>query len=314
MTGGTIGWTPLNGEWVDIDDSLGNKAKNLKKVSGLAGVETPRGLAILPEFSSRVLAAHVLELRSILASGNDPDRTANELAKSIESSDSPVLHELQAWWNATSDYFGPEVDSFAVRSSGHPVVKGAPLAEDSELHSMAGQYSSFLHVPRNDVPAMYLRCVASLFNSRSIQTFGIARDDSYLNSSITVLIQEMIPGFRSGVMMTVDPVEHNPDLMGIEGGCGECERFVSGAMQGDFYLINRNDGRIVEYELGSAVLGCSHKVDAPTVRCFSDGELASLLQAGEAIEKFYGAPQDIEFTFGSPGRPIILQTRPITTK
>ena len=300
----------LHGPLEPRDAVLGNKAKNLKAISELPDLKTPKGCAVLPDVSRSIIAIVRPALDEAIKS-LDYGAAYVEIERAISAVDTP---DLDRWWEATQSALalpGP----YAVRSSGHPVVGNMVLAEDSAANSLAGQYSSYLNVSRDDVVCSIKLCIASLFNARSLELFNVREDRGYLDGTMTVLIQEMITAQVSGVMMTVDPIEGNPDLLGIEGGCGPCSQYVDGSSQGDFLLVSRSDGSVLSTDLGSKNgLYCqANQICATDSPCFSPNQVESLLKAGLAIDAYFSGPQDVEFAFDENSTLNILQVRPITT-
>lgn len=306
-------WSDLIGPIHERDKSIGNKALNLKCVSNIPGLLTPRGCAILPNFSKSVIESLREPILSIL---DDQSISHADRAMRIEAL---ILdrapEDLATWWHGARDRL-QLLAPYAVRSSGHPVVMGRQLAEDSSASSLAGQYTSYLNLSVDLVVESIMRCIASLFNARSLEAFRAQDDHSYLESSMTVLIQEMIPVKASGVMMTVDPLEKRGDLLGIEGGCGPCAIYVDGSAQGDFFLWNRESCRIEQEEVGRRQM--AHCRNSSTcsgeTTCITAAEVEKIASAGLAIEAYFGSAQDIEFGLTAEGQLYILQARPITTQ
>ena len=114
----------------------------------------------------------------------------------------------------------------------------------------------------------------------------------------------MVRPTSAGVMFTAEPVESDPSLIAIEAVQGLGDKMVSGQASPDFHLLDKVTGATVEATcINDPVLGRI--------------EINALYEAGVAIERHYGCPQDIEWAFGlgSDGKVglFILQARPITT-
>jgi Phosphoenolpyruvate synthase/pyruvate phosphate dikinase len=91
-------------------------------------------------------------------------------------------------------------DSFAVRSSF--------AGEDGEKHSFAGQFETYLRVPRDKVLEK-VQAVQDSLNKASVQVY---RQSSGLESkvdskNITVIVQEMVDAQCAGVCFSRDPME-----------------------------------------------------------------------------------------------------------
>lgn len=106
----------------------------------------------------------------------------------------------------------------------------------------------------------------------------------------------MIYGDISGVMFTKNPVSGD-DIIIIESVLGLGEKLVQGEATPTQITINKHT-LIIENNIGKEML--------------SDNEIRTLSRIGLDIERFFKAPQDIEWSL-KDGEIYILQTRNITT-
>lgn len=308
--------------WGDIP--IGNKGKNLAELSSI-GIRTPLGFALSSDLGTR----HIQSVRPKIEKLFQNETCCKELSRKVRKviNQAPLnSSDLNSLQLALLEIM-PDVKYFAVRSSGSPVIAGEPVAEDGEMNSLAGQFESLLMVPQSLLGDAVKYCISSLFNERSLLQYDALNDPSYIDSSMCVIIQEMCVAESSGVVMTLDPLEKEP-YFGMEAIYGACEGAVSGAVQGDMFLINRNTGQVVEREIGTKfqefghmpmtevgienhfinpVLGSSQMKYA-----LSDEKVAELFEICMKAEAHFGKPQDIEFVV-SQGEIIITQSRPITT-
>lgn len=304
-------------------DGLGKKAANLAAVATIPGARTPKGFALPGAVVDRYLENFRPAILSAVQTfpPNDAHQVIEQLmlASPLDFGGELVAH-IHA--NFAADTL------FAVRSSAHPVVNGQQIAEDSEETSLAGQYSTFLRVPAVRVPEALTRCCASLYNPRSIEIFKPRSDTTYVGSTMTVLVQEMIEATASGVMMTVDPlaIAEGIELIGLEASYGPCEAIVSGKTQGDLFMVSRDSLEVVESELGSKrwrsdlpIYGeptedrCTVPETERAVFALSHEEARQVAALGLKIERLFGMPQDVEFVLDYNREVVITQARPITT-
>ena len=306
---------------VKSSPELGNKVKNLAILSQ-AGVRVPRGFGIPYEVYSKFVSNLLPDLQQAREKAVDYADMAKRLYEVFVSATfdgaTEVLEALEKYM--------PGVSYFAVRSSGAPIINGFEAAEDSAGLSLAGQYESFLFVPSCNVPKAILLCYASLFSERCLKQFKVKEDIYYLNSRMSVLIQEMCQADLSAVVMTRDPVEGG-DNFGIEVTYGACEALVSGQVQGDLYLLSRTTGNIIDAQLGTKNTRIGYE---PLVNVRKDNKIthylpnrlrtryaasnkliAKIHNLSMHIEKYFKAPQDIELVVDKD-EIIIIQTRPIT--
>jgi pyruvate, water dikinase len=165
------------------------------------------------------------------------------------------------------------------------------------------------------------RCWASLYTPRAVY-YRVKHDFPHDKVAIAVVVQVMVDAAKAGVLFTRHPSTGN-DITVIEAAWGLGEGVVSGHVTPDYYEVSpegkvntsriasketmyvrgKNDKTVVEPVIGAK----------KTQRVLADEELKQLNALGRAIEKHYGAPQDIEWAISTSGVLNVLQARPITT-
>ena len=203
--------------------------------------------------------------------------------------------------------------SVAVRSSG--------TSEDAEGTSFAGMNQTFTNVAGDaEVLAAVVRCWASLYGQRVI--FYRAKQTIAEEPSLAVIVQEMIPSERSGVMFTVDPSTGDPDRVVIEAAFGQGEVVVSGQVEVDTYVLAKSGPRMIHSRIGTKSEAIVRGPDGHGLRVvldreqaarrvLSDDEAIELARLGMRVEKHYGSHQDIEWAIAG-GTTYLVQSRPIT--
>jgi len=176
---------------------------------------------------------------------------------------------------------------FAVRSSG--------TAEDLPNLSFAGAHESYLNVKASECCQRVVDCWASLYTSRAIYYRDINHVSSF-GMGIAGIVQEMIVGEFSGVILTSDP--EKPKYLFVEAVAGFGDALVSGGATPSSYLFRKVNGKISTKEEVEGV-------------ALSDIALRQLFDGGMSIEEHFGCGQDIEFTIRRDS-VFFLQTRPIT--
>lgn len=219
----------------------------------------------------------------------------------------------------------PSSTVFAVRSSGNVVAHGHHIAEDGHEVSLAGQFESFLNVPRDQVHFAVAQCWASLFNERSRKVFDM--NTSYVEeSSMTVLVQEMMVAAASAVVMTVDPLGDGR-LGGIEIAVGPCEAIVSGAVSPDEVFFYRDNGTIAERRIGAKEFVIEYakfsrgghnlrrvplSADLRKRMAVNDSVMFNIIDIARSVERIFGRPQDIEVVIDDVEQITVVQSRSIT--
>lgn len=172
------------------------------------------------------------------------------------------------------------------------VVRSSSIVEDSEHHTFAGEFESYLYVTRREVLSTVKRCLLSPLNGRAI---SYARQSGLvLPFEIAALIQTMVFGDFSGVVFTESPTE--PDYMVIELVHGLADKLVQGQAAPFRYHFHRSSGRLRRDGAGTV------EVDRKM--------LGRLYDTAMKVEGLFGRPQDIELTI-TGGEVILLQARDI---
>lgn len=293
---------------------MSRKAANIAELR-LHGVAVPRGFhldqshyreAVRPARGALVAAARdAAAMQRIFAAIVLPERTTRALRDGLMGI--------------------PCASSLAVRSSGNVVARGRVIAEDGGERSLAGQFESFLNVPRDQVDLAVRMCWASLFNERSISSFGV--DEDYIDkSTMTVLVQEMVPAAASAVVMTVDPLGDGT-VGGIELAIGPCEAIVGGSVSPDEVIFDRASGSIVGRHVGAKEFAIEYRVfsrgaDNAVKRSLphsvrerlavTDRVLREIIDVAREIERIFGVPQDVELVVDANEKVTVVQSRDIT--
>lgn len=199
-------------------------------------------------------------------------------------------------------------------------VRSASRAEDGSERSYAGLHESYLNVlGKEDVLEKIKMVWASLWSDAAI-AYGRELSLNPLESSMAVIIQEMVFGERSGVVFSVDPGRSTRAV--IEAVYGLNKGLVDGEIEPDRWFIDRKTGstessRIARHE-GKIVPGprgvkaskvSREEKDRPVL---SKRDISKIYRAARKAEEIFGGPQDMEWTIRDRSL-FILQARPITT-
>ena len=125
------------------------------------------------------------------------------------------------------------------------VVRSSAPGEDSRKTSFAGLHASFVNVVGLLSILEHLKLVwASLWSDGAL----LYRREMRLNvdrSSMAVLVQEMVPGEKSGVAFGQNPQDASQAV--IEAVYGLNQGLVDGTVEPDRWLLNRDSGKIISY-------------------------------------------------------------------
>ncbi len=296
--------------------SVGGKGANLGELTA-GGLPVPPGFVITGDaYLDAIGRAGIRErLVAILAeartaSQDDLDRLAAEARGLVHAV--PIPEDLAADIVANYKRLGKRV-RVAVRSSG--------IGEDAEGTSFAGMNETFTNVAGDEqLLGRVVDCWASLWGARSI--FYRGDKDLTEEPAIAVVVQEMVPSVRSGVMFTVDPSTGETDHIVIEAAFGQGEVVVSGLVEPDTYVVAKDGPRLLHARVGTQSFeivrgsdGEDQRVELDAAeggrRVLSDDEILEVARIGLATEAHYGSPQDTEWAMAG-GRTYLVQSRPVT--
>jgi pyruvate,water dikinase len=115
---------------------------------------------------------------------------------------------------------------------------------------------------------------------------------------MAVIVQEMIFAEKGGVIFTKNVFGGKPQNLIVEAAAGLGEKVVSGLVNPERIMVNKNTGRVIEKEIVEQGV-------------LAEKEVKALTEIAIKIEEFYQAPQDIEWAI-KDNKIYILQSRPIT--
>jgi pyruvate,water dikinase len=214
-------------------------------------------------------------------------------------------------------------DAYARLGDGAPVaVRSSATAEDTAATSFAGMNETYTDVAGVDqLCDRILDCWASLWSPRVV-AYRVAQAVAG-EPAIAVVVQQMVPSERAGVMFTADPATGARDRLIIEAAFGLGEVVVGGQVEPDTYVVDKATGAALDVRIGHkghkivrSADGGDVRVDLPpedaTSRALDGALLAQLAALARRIEAVYGEPQDTEFAIAGD-EVWIVQSRPITT-
>ncbi len=317
-------------EDVGKDDiaQVGGKGANL-------GEMTRTGIPVPPGF---IVTAHsyfyFLE-KSKLTKVKLADKIRNMLS-SLDPNDSHKLQDiaLEIKFLMNTAYIPEEIIEEIARAykemgDGLVAVRSSATAEDLPEASFAGQQRTFLNVKgEEEVVAAVHGCWASLFEPRAI-FYRAHQGFDHLAVGIAVPVQRMVQSKVSGVMFTLDPLTSDKGKVVIEAIYGLGEAIVSGEVNPDLYMLEKEGLKIVDKQIvqqewklvrnsrgGKDLEKANIRVAIPdekqALQKLSDKDIVALAKIGKQLEDQYSFPQDIEWAKDGDSL-FIVQTRPVTT-
>jgi len=202
--------------------------------------------------------------------------------------------------------------------------RSSATAEDLPEASFAGQQATFLNIKgEEDVVNAVRDCWASLFTARAIY-YRERNNFPTEKVFIAVVVQKMVNSDKSGVIFSINPATNDDTEIMIEGAFGLGEAVVSGAVNPDLYIVDKESLKIKKTEVkeqkikiikdpetGKTVEKKLTKEEEAKQIC-DNKEIRELARLAKKIEKHYGKPQDMEWAI--EGNDIyIVQARAVTT-
>lgn len=211
--------------------------------------------------------------------------------------------------------------TFHALNSPSVAVRSSAIAEDTENASFAGQQESYLNINCDDDLLSAIRSVwASSWSERAIAYRNKLTGLTKSIPKISVIVQTMIEPKSSGVMFSIDPITGDTGQVVINSSWGLGTITVSGLQDPDTFIVEKKTGKILNTHI--AVKSTSHVFNKTGIKednvglrkarlsSLEDSTVKSLTQLAINIEKYFCAPQDIEWAINN-SEIYILQSRPI---
>ena len=266
----------------------GSKAAALSVVASLPRVTVPHGFVLMTDAHQKFL-----ELS---------DHRQAQAALSM------IWNEVKA---ELSSY--PADVRWAVRSSG--------TLEDMHDASFAGQYKTFLGVPREGIEDAIIQCWQSRDES-GVKAYAQERGIEPQVCLMGIIVQEMVPAECAGVSFSSHPLK-GPSTLVINASWGLGESVVAGLVTPDTFEMDRLAGAI-QSTLGDKESlirldrnGQTEQIDTPEhlarQYCLTSNQAAEVFRLTLALEHHRGYPVDVEWAIANC-QLYCLQVRPITTQ
>ncbi len=305
----------------ELVDKAGSKMANLGELRNRLGLRVPDGFAITAcayqqfvEYNSLTKKAIKILEKVDIEDDQELFMAEKKLKRLVMEAEVPpeICYLIQKESRKIEERAGKKL-FWAVRSSA--------IGEDLE-NSFAGQFSTVLNIPTEELIQKYKEVISSKYNARAIVYSKIKniRDDDI---SMSVGMIEMINPLCSGVMYTTDPVKPENQEIIINAVWGLGQLLVEGVVSADIFVLDRFDGfRTKKKEVAEKQVclvqcnggGIDHEL-VPNERCnrpcLDEEQLQELAKVALKIEKHFSCPQDIEWAFDKDKKLYLLQARPL---
>lgn len=295
---------------VDFEQYGGGKATNLKRLLTL-DVKVPDWFCVSTDAYDAFVEQN--NLGGVLQQASASKDSASQIDVLFQKGSMPEAITKQV--QSALQHHQLEDHFVAVRSSG--------LDEDSDDHSFAGQFSTYLY--QKGMPAILnaiKACWASAFSERAL-AYRKEHQLSTQHIKMGVIIQKMVHSTSAGVAFSKNPVSPlNRTHVIVDAVFGQGEGLVSGLLDADHFTWNRETHEIEqtiakkECALHHAPEGGLREVAVPTDEqeqpSLSEAQVLDIAQIAILLEQDLASPQDIEWAYDEQGVLHILQARPIT--
>ncbi len=315
---------------------VGGKAANLGEMYN-AGFPVPPGFTITAQCYKYFIEKTRIKdkIFSILKTINvdDTDKlqeSANEIQKLIVSTEVPldikeeIIDSYEALEIPDLKKVKHVLELANIKEYPFVAVRSSATAEDLPGYSFAGQQATYLNVKGVDQLIKAVRaCWASLFTARAIY-YRTKNNFEHSKVLIAVVVQKMVNAEKAGVMFSVNPATSNRNEITIEAAYGLGEAVVSGAINPDLYLVDKNSLKIKSVKVNTQEWGYfrdlnmarSVKRDIPKekrhLQKLTDNEILELAKLAVKVEEHYKKPQDLEWAIEKDNL-YLVQTRAVTT-
>lgn len=234
-----------------------------------------------------------------------------------------IAYPIPSWF-AVSGEVRPDIlemaakklnaDTFAVRSSAR--------GEDGAQHSFAGQYDTFLFVPRQDL-AEKIKLVQQSANSAHLESYQNSKKITEVHQP-TALVQVMLNPTVSGVAFSADPLSGDVSRAVISATWGVGSALVSGEVDADTWTIDKyanilqasiaekTHKHVIDQQAAEGVSFAEVEAEQQHIPCLTETQLREVAKLVRACSTHFNCPQDIEWAIAE-GQLYLLQSRPITT-
>lgn len=312
----------------DAINQVGGKCASLGAMIQ-AGAPVPPGFAITTEAYLTVLNTnHLSECIHVWLERLDPEdvRAEAQYSQTIRQliEETPITAEIEDAICTAYETLCRRVDMANV-----PVaVRSSATAEDLPGYSFAGQQDTYLWVTGAEAVIEHVRkCWSSLYTARAItyrHDNGFPHEKVYMS----VGVQKMINARAAGVAFTLNPINGDRSKIAIDSSWGLGEAVVGGEVTPDNFLVDKVIFEVVKQTISpkhieyvvDAVHGRTVKraiePERQMLPSLSHEELIAVAKMAKRAERFYGAPQDVEWAIDAdlpaPDNVVVLQSRPET--
>ncbi|HWU38345.1 MAG TPA: PEP/pyruvate-binding domain-containing protein, partial [Candidatus Acidoferrum sp.] len=225
----------------DLADAVGGKVANLAEVRNVVGLPVPPGFAVTTFAYRAFVEGSRLQAKLTDIWEHIPwDDLAGISAASRHMKDIILEAEVP---QDVREAITLSVHDLYRKAPGKPriAIRSSAIGEDTQS-SFAGQYSSFLNVPLEQVLRRYREILASKYNP---QALAYMKTKEFREESIAMSVGcfLMVDAAAAGVAYSIDPTDPGLGGMLISAVWGLGKPVVDGTVTPDVYVLPRQPGR-----------------------------------------------------------------------
>lgn len=228
-----------------------------------------------------------------------------------------VVDRIRSSAESAADDLVAELVPFIAQQCVFPLaVRSSAVGEDSATRSFAGIFRTRLNVLSLEQLAEAIADVAASASAPRVTHYA---DGEVMRMAI--VLQEMVPAEYSGITFTANPVTGDAEEMILEYFNGLGEGIVSGCCTPHHIVADKDSLTIKETILSKRGVASlpettggirTDDVSGDQLIVVDSGTMEHILRTSHEIERFFGSPQDIEWSITGDALHI-LQSRPVTT-
>jgi len=206
-----------------------------------------------------------------------------------------VNTEIPEWFAVGVDNAGEEEVVAALQAFDDDAkfaVRSSATDEDGSDNSFAGQFESYLNIPKSQVYE-YIQKVQDSVNSERVAAYKRERGIASV-STPAVLVQRMVKADCAGVAFAANPITGNTRECVVSTVRGLGDKLVDGSENADTYIVENNCVTNREGDI------------------LTDEQILEIANLAKLTSKFFKRFQDIEWAI-EDGKLYLLQSRPITS-
>jgi phosphoenolpyruvate synthase/pyruvate phosphate dikinase len=289
-------------------DRIGGKGYGLQQLATF-------GLPIPPAFCLTV------DAQRVYARDCGHHERVAELASLLPDAEARVRLEATAfqaeWPRQLAGDLSAALQRFAqITPASMLAVRSSAIDEDQAGTSFAGQHETVLGVCPAGVENAVRVCWASLWSQRAT-AYRMSHGIDFPINEMAVVVQELIDADTSAIAFSLDPVSGRRDRIMITVTHGLCEPIVSGTVNPDTAVLDKDSLELLSYDEGDKAVRVVPRNGGGVVRLSArsneraadDDSLRELALMVIAAEQHLGVPVDVEAARDQSGWRLV-QLRP----